>query len=188
MLGFLNTLPLANPEEKEAIAGVCKLFPHGEFNGASVNLAMQDAKSGALTLAFSVFSMENGKVEGKCDIRFPVSGSVSLVETTLSAALQQEGYTLIECRGSEPHETPEDGAFVQTLLKTFHEVTGKDAYCVAIGGGTYVHHEEGGVAFGAEFPDAVDHHMHGPDEFIEIRELVLNAQIFAQAILNLQEI
>ena len=67
-------------------------------------------------------------------------------------------------------------------------MTGNDAYCVAVGGGTYVHHEEGGVAFGAEFPGAADHHMHGPDEFVEIAELVLNAKIFAQAIINLQEI
>lgn len=188
MLMLLSELPLANADEKDTVGALCRLFPHGECNGKHVNLAMEDQKSGMLTLAFSVFHMENGKAEGKCDIRFPVSGNVELIRTTLSAVLEQSGFTLTSCVGSEPHETPEEGAFVQTLLRTYHEVTGNDAFCVAIGGGTYVHHEEGGVAFGAEFPDAVDHHMHGPDEFIEIEELVLNAKIFAQAILNLQEV
>ncbi len=188
MLKFLSVLPLANKQEKEAICNLCTLFPYGETDGKSVNLAISDEKSGALTLAFSVFAMENGKAEGKCDIRFPVCGSVKLVETHISAALNAQGFDLLEGDGSEPHETPGDGAFVQTLLRTYHDVTGNEAYCVAIGGGTYVHHEEGGVAFGAEFPGSADHHMHGADEFVEIEELVLNAKIFAQAILNLQEI
>lgn len=187
MLAFLDALPLSG-EEKDTIHALVELFPHGECNGKSVNLAMSDQKSGALTLAFSVFAMENGKANGKCDIRFPLCGNVELVKTTLAAALNQKGYALEVCSGSEPHETPAEGAFVQTLLATYHEMTGKEAYPVAIGGGTYVHHEEGGVAFGAEFPDAADHHMHGPDEFIEIDELVLNAKIFAQAILNLQSV
>ncbi len=187
MLLFLNSLPLANPQEKQAIADLCELFPYGQTDGKNVDLAIADQKSGALTLAFSVFAMGDGKVCGKCDIRFPVCTAGAEVESRLKKALSEKGFA-VSCEVSEPHETPEDSAFVQTLLRTYHEVTGQDAYCVAIGGGTYVHHEEGGVAFGAEFPDAEDHHMHGADEFIEIKELVLNAKIFAQAILNLQEI
>lgn len=188
MLTYLNALTFANEKEQETIAALCRLFAHGESNGKGVNLEIKDTKSGALTCAFSVFAMENGKAAGKCDIRFPVSTSVPEVKERIAAALAKEGFVLTASRGSEPHETPEEGAFVQTLLRTYHEETGNDAYCVAIGGGTYVHHEEGGVAFGAEFPGAEDHHMHGPDEFIEISELVLNAKIFAQAILNLQEV
>ncbi len=187
MLSYLSNLPIAG-EEKEAVEGLCKAFPHGEANGASVNLRIEDQKSGMLTLAFSVFSMENGKVQGKCDIRFPVSTNGEIVGSTLSAALCQVGYTLVQGNASEPHETPEEGAFVQTLLRTYHDVTGEEAYCVAIGGGTYVHHEEGGVAFGPEVPGAEDHHMHGPDEFVYIDELLFNAKMFAQAIINLQEV
>ncbi len=187
MLLFLGSLPLANPQEKEVLMDLCELFPYGQTDGKNVGLAMADQKSGALTLAFSVFAMEGGRVCGKCDIRFPVCATGEEVKSRLEKALQAKGFTL-SCGVSEPHETPEDSAFVQTLLRTYHEMTGQDAYCVAIGGGTYVHHEEGGVAFGAEFPNAEDHHMHGADEFIEIKELVLNAKIFARAILSLQEI
>ena len=188
MIAYLSALPLANADEKETVSALCRLFPHGKVNGEGVNLDIKDEKSGALTCAFSVFSLENGKAAGKCDIRFPVCTSVPEVKERIGAALAAEQFELTASRGSEPHETPEEGAFVQTLLRTYHEETGNEAYCVAIGGGTYVHHEEGGVAFGAEFPGAADHHMHGPDEFVEIEELVLNAKIFAQAILNLQEV
>ena len=55
---------------------------------------------------------------------------------------------------------------------------------VAIGGGTYVHHLENGVAFGASMPDT-ENHMHGPDEFAVVEELLTSAKIFAQAIVEL---
>ena len=50
-----------------------------------------------------------------------------------------------------------------------------------IGGGTYVHTVEGGVAFGAERGDT-DYHMHGADEFITVDELLRDAVLFAEAI------
>ena len=54
----------------------------------------------------------------------------------------------------------------------------------SIGGGTYVHETENGVAFGAEFPEE-DNNMHGADEFIKEESLLLNAEIYANAILML---
>ena len=54
-------------------------------------------------------------------------------------------------------------------------------FWAAVGGGTYVHDIRGGVAFGAEFPGS-DVHMHEPDERVEIRELMLAGQMFAQAV------
>lgn len=49
---------------------------------------------------------------------------------------------------------------------------------------TYTHHVENGVAFGCMFP-GTDYHMHGADEFAEIDELILSAEMFAQAILDI---
>ena len=56
--------------------------------------------------------------------------------------------------------------------------------CQALGGGTYVHHLENGVAFGAAMPET-DNKMHGPDEFAVVDELLVSAKIFAQAIVDL---
>ena len=50
-----------------------------------------------------------------------------------------------------------------------------------MGGGTYVHDIEGGVAFGAVLP-GVDTNMHGVDEHIALRDLLTAAKIFAYAI------
>ena len=61
--------------------------------------------------------------------------------------------------------------------------TRKKGECIAIGGGTYVHHLKNGVAFGAAMPET-ENNMHGPDEFAVIDELLMSAKIFAQVIVG----
>jgi succinyl-diaminopimelate desuccinylase len=69
-------------------------------------------------------------------------------------------------------------------LRVFEEQTGQPGRCIAIGGGTYVHEIEGGVAFGAEF-DGSEYNMHGVDEQVPIDELMDDIRIQAAAILAL---
>ena len=83
-----------------------------------------------------------------------------------------------------PHHVDGNSDFVKTLLNCYEMYTGRKGECVAIGGGTYVHHLENGVAFGASMPDT-ENHMHGPDEFAVVEELLTSAKIFAQAIVEL---
>ena len=54
-----------------------------------------------------------------------------------------------------------------------------------MGGGTYVHEVEGGVAFGILMPGEEPVPTHGADEYILLRHLLLNARMFAQAMLEL---
>ena len=75
-----------------------------------------------------------------------------------------------------PHYVPKDSELVKTLLETYTDVTGEVREPLAIGGGTYVHHIENGVACGCADP-SVDNHMHGPDEFVIIDQLVMSAEI-----------
>ena len=94
------------------------------------------------------------------------------------------GFNIDSCEGVEPHCTDENSDFVQTLLRVYEGVTGDKGRCIAIGGGTYVHEIEGGVAFGAEFPNE-DGRMHSPDEFITVKNLLKNAEIMAEAMAEL---
>ncbi len=84
----------------------------------------------------------------------------------------------------QPHFVPEDSEFVQKLMNVYSEVEGEPGHCIAIGGGTYVHTVEGGVAFGVERGDT-DYHMHGNDEFITEDELLKDAVLFACAIADI---
>lgn len=180
LISLLNRLPLTDGERR-IFGGLEQQFPFGETDGRSASLKIEDERSGALTLVFSRFAMRGGKITGCIDIRYPVSAKLPDVVARLSSALERAGLHYGKNMEEEPHCVPEDSEFVQKLLEVYGEVEGEPGHCIAIGGGTYVHTVEGGVAFGVERGDT-DYHMHGNDEFITEDELLRDAVLFACAI------
>ena len=123
-------------------------------------------------------------LKGGIDIRFPLDRTFDEISGIICKSLENAGFKIESCEGTEPHITDENSEFVQSLLRVYERVTGDKGYCIAIGGGTYVHEIEGGVAFGAEFPNE-NGNMHGADEFITDENLLKNAEIMAEAIIEI---
>jgi succinyl-diaminopimelate desuccinylase len=171
-----NEMPLLN--------ALAELFPHGEFNGKSCGLGFRDDISGDMTCVLSLLNTENGRIKGGIDIRFPLERKKAEISDIICGKLRSAGFEVDSCEGVEPHCTDENSEFVQTLLRVYERVTGDKGRCIAIGGGTYVHEIEGGVAFGAEFPNT-NCNMHCPDEFITVNDLLKNAEIMAEAMAEL---
>ncbi len=160
------------------------LFPHGETDGASCGLGFSDDLSGKMTCVLSMLNTKNGRLHGGIDIRFPLDRNKDEISDIICGKLREAGFDIDSCEGVEPHLTDENSDFVQSLLRVYERVTGDKGRCIAIGGGTYVHEIEGGVAFGAEFPNE-DGRMHSPDEFITVENLLKNAEIMAEAIVEI---
>ena len=179
LISLINRL---GPEGKQAdiLRGLERVFPFGETDAASVGLKAQD-ETGATTLVFSIFDMQDGECRGTVDVRFPTCLDLKAVEAKEREAIASAGCEFSGFMGDEPHCVDEDSEFVQALLRVYERVEGEKGHCIAIGGGTYVHHVEGGVAFGVERGDT-DYHMHGADEFITVDELLKDAVLFAEAI------
>ena len=166
------------------LCGLAKLFPHGETDGKSCGLGFSDKISGKMTCVLSMLNTENGRLEGGVDIRFPLDKTFEEISGIICKSLENIGFEIDLCEGTEPHITDENSGFVQSLLRAYERVTGDKGYCIAIGGGTYVHEIEGGVAFGAEFLNE-NGNMHGADEFITEENLLKNAEIMAEAIIEI---
>ena len=185
LIRLICALPLAADrkvdKQRDMLRGLNSIFPFGETDGTSAGLKMSDEKSGALTLVFSIFDMENGRCSGYTDIRFPVCSDLDKILKLETAALAKAGLVPNGMIGDEPHITDENNEFVQKLLKVYERCEGEKGRCIAIGGGTYVHNVPGGVAFGVERGDT-DYHMHGANEFITTDELLRDAVIIAEAI------
>ena len=167
--------------QRDILGGLEGLFPCGETDGASMGLRCCDEKSGGLTCVFSIFGMDINGCSGTVDVRFPTCADLDFVVQTerrafASACCEFEGFM-----GDEPHCVDEDSEFVRALLRVYERVEGEKGRCIAIGGGTYVHNIDGGVAFGAE-RSGTDYHMHGADELVTIDELLRDAVLFAEAI------
>lgn len=183
LLALLARLPLAEGGSAQAIRGLHALFPHGDTRGQAAGLACRDQVSGALTLNFSVLELTEEGFSASFDCRFPVEADQRAMVRTLSGRLAEFGAQVTQEGLVPPHRVPEDSPFVQTLLGIYRDYTGNPPYCLSIGGGTYVHGIEGGVAYGCAMP-GVDNRMHGADEFAVKEHLLLSAKMFAQVILD----
>ena len=163
---------------------VTALFPHGCTGGEGLGIAREDEKSGRLTCICSMMRIKDGEITGTVDIRYPVSVTKEVLLETMQERFAQYGFSMNVLLMNDPHCVPEESDFVQALLSVYEEETGDKGYCIAIGGGTYVHEIEGGVAFGAELP-GWDYHMHGDDEFFPVDQLMMTTRMIAAAILRL---
>lgn len=187
LIKLINTLfdsgklPVSDGVQRDILCGLARIFPFGETDGASAGLKCSDEKSGALTCVFSIFEMDRNGCRGTVDVRFPTCVNLDFVESTERTALAAAKCEFAGFMGDEPHCVDEDSEFVRKLLRVYERVEGEKGRCIAIGGGTYVHNIEGGVAFGAERGDT-DYHMHGDDEFVTVDELLKDAVLFAEVI------
>lgn len=170
--------------ENPLLCGLSELFPHGETDGKSCGLGFKDDLSGKMTCVLSLLNTENGRLKGGIDIRFPLDRNLKEISTIICSSLESKGFIIDSCNGTEPHITDENSEFVQSLLRVYERITGDKGRCIAIGGGTYVHDINGGVAFGAEFPNE-DGNMHSADEFVTEENLIRNAEIMAEAIIEI---
>ena len=184
LLALIEKLELAECGQVEKIRALNKLMPHGDWFGKNLGIAMEDEESGQLTLTFSMLEITETSLSGDFDSRCPICSNEENTLKPAKAAMAGYGISLNNDSMNPPHHVPGDSQFVQTLLKSYEMYTGRKGECIAIGGGTYVHHLKNGVAFGAAMPET-ENNMHGPDEFAGIDELLMSAKIFAQVITEL---
>ncbi len=182
---LINRLPLSENETALSFRALEKLFPHNETDGKSAGVKMSEEKSGALTLNFGVLHFSEGIFRAALDLRCPLGATEENVKSVIEKKLTENGFSFSGDTDMTPvHFVPEDAPIIQTALKVYEEYTGLKGECLSIGGGTYVHGIEGGVAFGIEF-HGTDYRIHGADEFAVIDELLLTAKMYAAIIYEL---
>ena len=184
LIKLLLTLPLAENETVETLRALSILFPHGVTDGSPIGFDMRD-HSGALTLNFGVMSFENGAFACGADMRCPVCADGLDLAAMFAAAVGRYGFVPAgDTRHTKAHCVPAESPLVKACLAEYERCTGQKGECVAIGGGTYVHEIEGGVAFGVEFPGR-DYRIHGADEYADLDEMLLTAEMYAGVIRRL---
>lgn len=174
-------MPFAPSEGFARLCGVNRVFPFGDGYGVAAGVAQEDEISGKLTINIGIFDYSLTALTGNIDSRCPVCANEENMSLVLQKKLADEGITLVKTKMRAPHHTPADSKLVTTLLAAYEDVSGRKGECQSMGGGTYVHNIEGGVAFGCSMPET-ENAMHGPDEFAVIDELLMGGRMFARAI------
>lgn len=184
LIKLLADMPLKG-EAHASCKQLIELFPHKETDGKSIGVKMSDEKSGELTLNFGVLSYADGSFRCGTDLRLPLGATKENVKDVIAGKLLKAGFGYEGDPKMRPvHFVDENSPLIKTALAVYEDYTGKEGKCLAIGGGTYVHDIEGGVAFGIEF-DSKDYRIHSNDEFADINELLLTAKMYAQIIKEL---
>lgn len=153
-------------------------------DGEGYNLKLED-EYGNLTLNNGIVRMTDGCIECTIDIRVPVTYQEEQLRELVKDRLEDEkGKTVVNSIG-KPLFFPKDSPMVKALQDAYVKVTGdSDSPLLVIGGGTYAKSIPGIIAFGCEFP-GVDNHIHDANERLEVRELLLQVEIYTEAVKNL---
>lgn len=183
LVALLCSLPLADGPCKEALTSLNTLLPHGDYLGRALGIAQEEPVAGPLTVAFTLLEITETGLQGRFDSRVPLCATEDNCLKIARAAFEAKGFTF-EGEQDQPHHTPADSPFVQTLLKRYEQYSGLKGECLSTGGGTYVHDIPGGVAFGCTLP-GFDTHLHGADERVRISDLMLSAKLFTHIIIDL---
>lgn len=163
----------------------CKHFGTNT-NGYGLGCDVSD-EYGALTLNNGVIEMKDGVIEGSIDIRFPVTMTSKQILKGMEDYLEDEG-GVVEVRFTgEPLFFPVDSPLITCLHKAYVDVTGDtENQPMTMGGGTYAKGIGNTIAFGCAFPGK-DYHIHEANEECPVEELLLQAEIYVQALFNLLE-
>lgn len=167
------------------ISDLRTLFPHGKYNGEAFGVDMTD-KLGRLTLTLDIVNFENNSFVGCFDTRTPMSATQGNCADVIANRLAKCGFTIENREMVKSHYVDENLEFVKVLLNAYERYSGDKGECVSMGGGTYVHDIENGVAFGAISRGTVTN-MHGANEFMPIDDIITAAAIFADVIVQICE-
>lgn len=183
----------AHPEQGEnAIIKLLSALPFSpikEFasrlsasDGSAAGIALEDDKSGKLTVNTGVINIENGKFSADMDIRYPVSYDADYVLELVAKNFPE--FTLRTDQIQKPLFIDENDDLIRELCDAYACVTGSEAKPVTIGGGTYARALKKGCAFGPELPGRPST-IHMPDECVSVGDLKLIYDIYYEAVKRL---
>ena len=155
-----------------------------DSDGTGLGIAGSDGVSGPLTVNLGLLSYDGQALQATLDCRYPVFFSDAQIVRFVKLRLSGVGFEVETGHGAQPHHVPASSFIVQTLLKVYGELSGREAKVIAIGGGTYARCMKQAVAFGPLFPGE-EELAHQAGENVDLAQLMLSVRIFAYAIAEL---
>lgn len=182
LLSLLRKLPLEETPSTQYLNRLADLFPHGDGRGRGLGIEMEDSLLGRLSASLNQFEMDENGLWGCCDCRLPICATENTVLRPATYIMEQAGFQVEPTPFHQAHYVSPNSALVKTLLSVYESCSGKEGYCVPLGGGTYASHLRNAVAFGIAAP-GVNNRAHATDEFVLIDDILFGGEVFAQAIL-----
>ncbi len=190
VVDYLLEHDLCSAAERRALEMLRTL--HASTDGSSIGIAAQDEIFDPLTCVGGVIELKDGRLRQSLDIRYPTSTDAETMHAALARLAEAAGGRFEPAADRAPFYIDPNTPPVQTLVRTYNEVTGKNAKPFTMGGGTYARHFQNAVSFGIEEPSeqapAWVGPMHGPDEGVREGLLWDALKIYILAIARLMRL
>ncbi len=157
-----------------------------QYHGENLEIDFED-ESGRLTLNVGDFYFKNNSLQIGLNLRIPVT--INMIDVGSSFIKHTSSYLNVDFDTISYKPAlyiPKENKLVKTLCHIYNQETNSNLEPVAIGGATYARAFYNCISFGSNFPGDKDM-CHQTDEFIEIDKLLLSCQIYAKAILALND-
>lgn len=164
---------------------------HAATDGSTVGIAADDGLFDPLTIIGGTIEKKDGVIRQSFDCRYPTNTDPD----KMAAAMREVcgGAASLENLTSRvPFYIAADSPAIQTLIRTYNDVTGENQTPFTMGGGTYARHFPYAVSFGPEhtdmkIPDFAGP-MHGANEGAPFDKLIEALKIYILALLRLQDV
>lgn len=183
VISFLNKLHFGKGDTRRLITFLNNYLCF-DLYGESLGINYEDSFSGKLTLNWGILEYDGNEVRIRLDIRYPITCDFVEAKERLREIFESEGFTEYECSYWDPVYFPKEHFLIETLLRSYRQVTKDKTEPVVSGSGSYSKVMPNIAAFGAIFPGG-NQAWHRVNEFIDIDDLMKMTEIYANAIIEL---
>ncbi|WNQ13897.1 Sapep family Mn(2+)-dependent dipeptidase [Paenibacillus aurantius] len=157
-----------------------------ETDGRLLGIHRSDEVSGSTVVFLKQIYTEGDLLTAVINIRYPVKEDGDRLLGLVADQAEAYGLQTAILRHLRPVYVPPEHPVIRILSRVYERVTGEKAVLLRMGAGTYARKlRNNGVAFGAGLPGGVDTHVHRPDEFVRIEDMMRHADISFQALREL---
>ncbi len=192
LMDFLKDLTALDDSDRE----ICRVLAEftGDTEGRPLGIGWEDEPSGKLVCSAVKAQMDDNIPEIMFSIRYPVTDYRERIESEILKIIDEKGFAIKSAVNSDPMYIPKDDPYVQTLMRTYREVTGKDNQPYVIDGGTYARKLKhavgygGGNGVGADFLPKGHGAVHQPDEARNIQAILDAIKLYVISALEIDEL
>ena len=129
---------------------------------------------------------EEGNDFFQWSLSYPGNTSIEEISKQIESTCPQ-GICFEMVHNWDPVLYDKDSKYVRALQKAYEEKSGLDGTPVTTTGGTYAKIVPNIIAYGPSFPGQKDI-AHLPDEWMDVKDIMMNAQIYASALYQLKDL
>lgn len=167
----------------EFFAFVNEYFLASKANGDRLGIDYSDAEFGEMQMrGYQLFHQED-TIAFDVTLSYPATCTIKDIQMQIEKKMS-EHLTLSLKHNYDPVKFEKDCFLVKSLQEAYEEVTGMDGTPVTTTGGTYAKAMPNIVPFGPSFPGQKGI-GHNPNEWMDIKDIVSNAKIYALSIYKL---